>query len=121
MRGKGELLESAVARQFVGFGGELKYPSPIYNAATLTYGITSNHPFHNGNKRAALVAMLCHLDKNSLIVKADVTQEDLTTKREAYSCVFDYIELFYNSYPRNSTLGYKSPNHFEAAYEKMCA
>ena len=47
--------------------------------------------------------------------------EDVTTKKEAYSCVFDYIELFYNSHRRHSTLGYKSPNHFEAAYEKMCA
>jgi transposase InsO family protein len=47
--------------------------------------------------------------------------EDVTTKKEAYSCVFDYIELFYNSHRRHSTLGYQSPNHFETAYEKMCA
>lgn len=47
--------------------------------------------------------------------------EDITTKREAYSCVFEYIELFYNCHRRHSTLGYKSPNHFEEAYEKMCA
>ena len=44
--------------------------------------------------------------------------EDVTTKKEAYSCVFDYIELFYNSHRRHSTLGYRSPNHFEIAYEK---
>lgn len=47
--------------------------------------------------------------------------EEITTRKEAYSCVFDYIELFYNSHRRHSTLGYKSPNHFEAEYEKMCA
>ncbi|ARU26964.1 IS3 family transposase [Cellvibrio sp. PSBB006] len=47
--------------------------------------------------------------------------EDVSTKKEAYSCVFDYIELFYNSHRRHSTLGYKSPNNFEATYEKMCA
>lgn len=47
--------------------------------------------------------------------------EDVTTKKEAYSCVFDYIELFYNSHRRHSTLDYKSPNHFEETYEKMCA
>ena len=31
---------------------------------TLTFGICCDHPFVNGNKRTALVAMLVHLDKN---------------------------------------------------------
>ncbi|MEM6405289.1 MAG: type II toxin-antitoxin system death-on-curing family toxin [Pseudomonadota bacterium] len=60
-----DMLESAIARQNVGFGGKLKYDDPISNAATLCYGICSNHPLHNGNKRTALVSMLCHLDKNN--------------------------------------------------------
>lgn len=64
VREDGHLLESAVARQFVGFDGTLKYPSPFANAATLAFGLCCNHPFHNGNKRTALVAMLAHLDKN---------------------------------------------------------
>lgn len=60
------LLESAIGRQFVGYDGRLKYPEPIRNAATLTYGICCNHAFHNGNKRTALVAMLVHLDRNKM-------------------------------------------------------
>lgn len=60
------LLESAVSRQHVGFGGQWKYPDPISNAATLLYGICCDHPFHNGNKRTALVAGLAHLDRNRL-------------------------------------------------------
>jgi death-on-curing protein len=60
------LLESAVGRQETGWGGELKYPMAITNAATLTFGICNDHPFHNGNKRTALVAMLAHLDRNRL-------------------------------------------------------
>lgn len=60
------LLESAVARQDVSFGNALKYPDPVANAATLAYGICCNHPFHNGNKRTALVSMLVHLDRNKL-------------------------------------------------------
>ena len=59
-----DLLESAVSRQHVGHENQLKYPLPVENASTLLYGICCNHPFHNGNKRTALVAMLVHLDKN---------------------------------------------------------
>ncbi len=47
--------------------------------------------------------------------------EDVRTKNEAYSCVFEYIELFYNCHRRHSTLGYKSPNAFEDEYWQMCA
>lgn len=61
-----ELLGSAISRQEVGIGGVLKYESAIENAATLCYGICCNHAFHNGNKRTALVSLLCHLDKNGL-------------------------------------------------------
>src|SRR5262249_14431063 len=59
-----KLLESAVARQRVGFGPFLKYSDPFDNAATLTFGVCCNHAFHNGNKRTALVSMLAHLDAN---------------------------------------------------------
>jgi prophage maintenance system killer protein len=62
------LLESAVSRQDVGLGRRLKYPDPISNAASLAYGICNNHPFYNGNKRTALVALLAHLDKNRLVL-----------------------------------------------------
>ena len=60
------LLASAVSRQSVGFGSLFKYASPVENAASLGYGICNDHPFYNGNKRTALVAMLAHLDKNKL-------------------------------------------------------
>lgn len=70
------LLESAVGRQHAGFGPFKKYPDPLSNAATLTFGICCDHPFHNGNKRTALVAMLAHLDKNHLTLKG-VRQDEL--------------------------------------------
>jgi len=79
MRDGGTLIKSAVDRQEVGFAGELKYPDPITNAATLCYGICCNHGFHNGNKRAALVCLLCHLDKNGLTFNAHVKQRHLYT------------------------------------------
>lgn len=63
-----QLLESAVSRQLTGFDGILKYPGAIENAATLLFGICNDHPFHNGNKRTALVATLAHLDCNRLVL-----------------------------------------------------
>ena len=70
-------LESAVSRQVTGFDGTEKYGTPILSAATLAYGICCNHPFHNGNKRTALVAMLCHLDRNDLTFVEGATQSEL--------------------------------------------
>jgi death-on-curing protein len=42
-------------------------------AGALLHSLIHNHPFHNGNKRTALVAMLVFLDKNhwSLRVESD--------------------------------------------------
>ena len=77
IRENGALLESAVNRQHVGFGNVLKYPSPIENAASLCYGVCCNHGFHNGNKRAALVSLLCHLDKNNMTFKEGINQDEL--------------------------------------------
>ncbi|MHB1657662.1 MAG: type II toxin-antitoxin system death-on-curing family toxin [Burkholderiales bacterium] len=62
------LLDSAVSRQETSLNGLLKYPEPIANASTLLYGVCNNHPFHNGNKRTALVSMLVHLDKNKFTI-----------------------------------------------------
>lgn len=72
-----DLLESAVSRQFTGFGGRLKYPTAVQNAASLAYGICCNHPFHNGNKRTSLVALLCHLDRNDLTFEGEVSHQQL--------------------------------------------
>ncbi len=70
------LLDSAVHRQSTGAGDYLKYRSPCANAASLMYGVCNNHPFHNGNKRTALVSALMHLDANGLVLDG-VTRDEL--------------------------------------------
>jgi death-on-curing protein len=70
-----DLLESAVARQFTSLGGEPKYKTLAHMAASLFYGLALNHPFHNGNKRTALVALICLADANHLNVTA--SEDDL--------------------------------------------
>lgn len=62
----GGLLESAVFRPHTGIGGVAKYPTPEMSAAALMHSLVHDHPFHNGNKRTALVAMLVCLDENGL-------------------------------------------------------
>jgi len=42
-------------------------------------------------------------------------------KEDAYSCVFEYIEMFYNTVRRHSTIGYLSPNTYEKNYYDKCA
>ncbi|HWO57907.1 MAG TPA: type II toxin-antitoxin system death-on-curing family toxin [bacterium] len=65
-----DLLESAVHRPKTCLGEADKYPSVAMAGAALVHSIVLNHPFHNGNKRAALVSLLVFLDKNSWIFTA---------------------------------------------------
>ncbi len=55
------LLQSAVSRQWVSFGGIRKYKTPFELVATLFYGLVQNHPFHDANKRTALLVAIYQL------------------------------------------------------------
>lgn len=57
------LLGSAIGRQIVEFGGKVKYTERLDICATLFFGLTKNHAFHDGNKRTALLVLLYQLQK----------------------------------------------------------
>lgn len=57
------LLHSAIYRQFVSFGGVDKWSTSFERAATLLYGIITDHPFHDANKRTGLLVLLLFLRK----------------------------------------------------------
>lgn len=57
------LLHSAVYRQFVAFGGESKWTDSYQRAATLIFGLVTDHPFHDANKRTGLLVFLYALHK----------------------------------------------------------
>lgn len=61
-------LESAVFRQHTGSSGWYKYDSVFKNCATLVFALVKNHPFHNGNKRVAFLAMIKHLFENGYVL-----------------------------------------------------
>jgi death-on-curing protein len=69
------LLESAVMNCFQTFGGEELYPGIIEKAARLAFGICANHPFVDGNKRAAVTSLLTVLRLND--VSVSYTQKEL--------------------------------------------
>ncbi len=57
------LLHSALARQFVQYGGKPKWQDRIDVCATLMFGLIKNHPFHDANKRTAFLTSILHLQK----------------------------------------------------------
>ena len=60
------LLESALAAPFQTFGGKPVYPSLQAKAARLGFGLVSNHPFVDGNKRTGAHVMLVFLALNGV-------------------------------------------------------
>ena len=55
------LLLSAISRPFHTFDGKDLYPGPFEKAAALGESLIINHPFIDGNKRTAMLAMLALL------------------------------------------------------------
>lgn len=62
------IIASAVFRQHTCIGDQSKYPTAEMAAAALLHSIVHDHPFHNGNKRTALVSTLVLLDENNLML-----------------------------------------------------
>lgn len=59
------LLESALGAPRQTYGGKLLYSILEKQAAILFYSLIKNHPFQNGNKRIAVMALLAFLSLNN--------------------------------------------------------
>ncbi len=68
------LLASAAFRPETAHGHEYKYVTAEMGAAALVHAIVHDHPFHNGNKRTALVALLVQLDLSKLTLTCSQTE-----------------------------------------------
>jgi putative transposase len=92
----------------------VQYRSGEYQALLLNEGIRPSMS-RKGNcwDNAAMESFIARFKVEALYA------EEIATKQKAYSCVFDYIELFYNSHRSHSALGYKSPNVYEQEHLKM--
>ena len=69
------LLESAVLGCYQTFGDTELYPTIMEKAARMAYAICKNHPFIDGNKRAAVTSMLVMLRLNGIV--PSYTQQEL--------------------------------------------
>lgn len=72
------LLESAMARAQNLFAYSREEPSLARMAASYAFGIATNHPFFDGNKRAALIASFTFLHINGLKVIAELGDRYIT-------------------------------------------
>lgn len=64
------LVESAIARPSAGFRDYEAYPDIYIKSAVLAHSILKNHPFIDGNKRTAMMAMEQCLYINGLTIAA---------------------------------------------------
>ena len=73
------LLESAVAAPQASYGGKSVYADVAEIAAAYLFYLCRNHPFIDGNKRAALGACIVFLRLNGIKPKPDAPEwEELT-------------------------------------------
>lgn len=75
------LLESALAQPQESFGGEYVRDTIFKMAAAYGFHICKNHPFLDGNKRTALVAIYTFLYVNGYRLQAD--------KKNLYAVMID--------------------------------
>lgn len=64
------LLDSAPNAPFQSFDGQDLYGSILEKAVRLGFGLVKDHPFYDGNKRIAALAMLVTLDMNGIDLNA---------------------------------------------------
>lgn len=65
------LLESALAQPFQTFDGQELYPSLVEKACRYGFGIISNHPFLDGNKRTVAALLGTYLRMSDIKFKPD--------------------------------------------------
>ena len=63
------LLESAIAQPEASFGGEWLHKDLFEMSSAYAFHICQNHPFIDGNKRAALASALIFLDINGAAIE----------------------------------------------------
>jgi len=63
------LLESALFGCYQTFDGQELYLTVIEKAARMAYAVCKNHPFIDGNKRAAVTSMLVILRMNDIFLQ----------------------------------------------------
>ena len=69
------LLISALEVPYQTFGGIDLFPSVLEKGVRLGFGLVSNHPFIDGNKRIGILIMLVYLELNGFSI--DFTDDEV--------------------------------------------
>lgn len=98
-------LNMAVNQPAQSVFGEDLYPTIFDKAAILAINLSKRHPFHNGNKRTALVSMITFFEINGYTTKFFQQEAvklilDITTSKKD----FDDLKKDVASYLQNSDL-----------------
>src|SRR5215469_10178909 len=72
-------LDSALQMPQAQFGGQFLHPTPLHMAAAYGFHLCQNHPFLDGNKRTAGMAMFTFLQLNGL--------EPIPTESDYYATI----------------------------------
>lgn len=86
------ILGSTLSRQTTGFGSEQKWKKPEEICATLFYGLIKNHPFHDANKRTALLTLIFHVMKYGKVLEMPQKEMDRLAVRVASDRLFRYSQ-----------------------------
>lgn len=92
-----ELLESAVGRQHTSYGGQAKWTDMWQRCATLMYGLIKNHPFHDTNKRTALLVALAFLQHHKYVIKLEQKRLD----RFVVAIAENRLQKFFDGFPKS--------------------
>ncbi|MBD5390918.1 type II toxin-antitoxin system death-on-curing family toxin [bacterium] len=72
------MLDSAIEAAYQTFDGVELFPTKLEKAARLGFGLVSNHPFIDGNKRIGIYVMLSFLEVNGIVLEfTDAEIEDM--------------------------------------------
>lgn len=121
-----KLLDSAVNRPYITFGGDYLYESIFRKAAALFHSLVCNHCFYNGNKRTAVVAVDSFLTTNEVFLamsNEDMYQlalatasanesgitpsavlDSITSQLEQNAISLEMLRMTANNHPENPTV-----------------
>jgi death-on-curing protein len=71
-------LESTLVQPQMTFGGQSLYPTLHEKACALAFSLIMNHPFVDGNKRVAHLAMVVFLMANGYELSGDIDDHERT-------------------------------------------
>ncbi len=117
-QGRG-LLASSLARPVPYFGRD-RYPTIAEKAAAIMWSITLNHPFNDGNKRAALATAFAFIANNGHMVLVHQDEAVEMCLRVAANTP-GYTEEFIAAWMRGHMLSMEEPHEYNAPVHDLAS